>query len=239
MDWSASGFEMWSSIRVSFEVLWTARHAQTTCWVTLLLSASASSQTGVEGTKQVWLQVPSSVRVSAQEFSAYIQNHLHTIWRSFPMLQLTRACAQEGLGVSHLAENGRQTQKLWGWRLNWLWPPQTQHEGHGQTPERLLGQIPTNINYFLTVADLCAIFYDSWKTCSSCKEQSVNLSKTRSGAAIVVKRKATNLSDKLHDMPIMEGLRLLLQRITHEDGTTGQETKPIYCYGFNHFTASN
>lgn len=117
--------------------------------------------------------------------------------------------------------------------------PQTQHEGHGQTPERLLGQIPTNINYFLTVADLCAIFYDSWKTCSSCKEQSVNLSKTRSGAAIVVKQKATNLSDKLHDTPIMGGLRLLLQRITHEDGTTGQETKPMDCYGFNHFTASN
>lgn len=43
----------------------------------------------------------------------------------------------------------------------------------------LLGQTLTNINYFLTVADLCAIFYDSWKTWNSCKKQSVNLSKTR------------------------------------------------------------
>jgi len=39
----------------------------------------------------------------------------------------------------------------------------------------------------------------------------------QSGLAIVLKQNVTNLSDKLHEMPIMEGLRLLLQRITHEE----------------------
>lgn len=62
--------------------------------------------------------------------------------------------------------------------------PQTQHKEYGQNPVRdivhaLLGQILTNINYFLTVADLCAIFYHSLKTWNSCKKWSVNLSKTR------------------------------------------------------------
>jgi len=62
--------------------------------------------------------------------------------------------------------------------------PQTQHEEYSQNPVRnivpvFLGQILTNTNYFLTVADLCAIFYDSLKTWSSCKKWSVNLSKTR------------------------------------------------------------
>lgn len=61
----------------------------------------------------------------------------------------------------------------------------------------------------------------------------------QSESAIALKQNITNLSDKLHEMPIMEGLRLLLQRITHEDGMTGQETKSIYSYGFTHFIASN
>lgn len=62
--------------------------------------------------------------------------------------------------------------------------PQTQHEEYGQNPVRdimpvFLGQILTNISYFPTVADLCAIFHDSLKTWNSCKKWSVNLSKTR------------------------------------------------------------
>lgn len=58
-----------------------------------------------------------------------------------------------------------------------------------------------------------------------------------SGSAIVLKQNITNLSDKLHEMPIMEGLRLLLQRIPHEDRITGQETKSSYrC---NHCIAPN
>lgn len=61
----------------------------------------------------------------------------------------------------------------------------------------------------------------------------------QSGSAIVLKQNTTNLSDKLHEMLIREGLRLLLQRITHEDGITGQETKSTYSYGFNHFISSN
>ena len=61
----------------------------------------------------------------------------------------------------------------------------------------------------------------------------------QSGLAIVLKQNVTNLSDKLHEMPIMEGLRLLLQRITHEEWITGQKTKSIYSYRFNHFIAYN
>lgn len=71
--------------------------------------------------------------------------------------------------------------------------PQTQHEGYGQALRDLVpglsGQISTNSNYFLTVADLCAIFYDSWKTWNSCKEQSVNLSKTRVGRQLYWNKK--------------------------------------------------
>lgn len=136
MDWSVPGFEMWSPLTISFEVLWTARHAQTTCWVTLLFSTSTSSQTGVEGTKQVWLQVPSSVRVTAQEFSAYIQNHLHTIWCSFPMPQLTHVCAQEGVQCFRPCRGWEANPRTTGFVAELALTPQTQHEGYGQTPER-------------------------------------------------------------------------------------------------------
>lgn len=60
-----------------------------------------------------------------------------------------------------------------------------------------------------------------------------------SGSAIVLKQNITNLSDKLHEMPIMEGLRLLLQSIPHKDRITGQETKSISSYRFNHCIAPN
>lgn len=121
MEWSVSGFEMWSPL-TSFEVLWTARHAQTTCWVTLLFSAAANSQTGVEGTKPVWLKVPSSAQVTAQEFPVHIQNHLHTSWCSFLMLQLTRVCPG-GVQCFRSCRGWEANPRAMGFGLNWFWPP--------------------------------------------------------------------------------------------------------------------
>lgn len=100
---------------------------------------------------------------------------------------------KRGCSVLDLAEDGRQTQEPRGLWLNWLWPPRHSMKDMAKALRdimpALLGQILTNINYFLTVADLCAIFYDSWKTWNSCKEQSVNLSKTRVGQQLYWNKK--------------------------------------------------
>lgn len=74
------------------------------------------------------------------------------------------------------------------------------------------------MNSFLTDSDLRAIFCDSLKTGNSCKKWPANISKK-------------DQSNKLHEMPRMEGLRLLPQRITHDGRITGQETKSIYSHG--------